>query len=165
MNITSSLQTLWANDPITVVVTVIALWLLGFATITRRGGVDSGMIIQLFGSLATLGTLAKVVNWGVQWAIGSAVSSYVPSGTDLVLFAGMVVAAFWSNMESLLSLLGGDPSQPSRWERFRYFLGTQDAWWSRLLKGIALTLPAVQEDEHAATERKQGEQAEPPSAG
>jgi len=93
----------YAADPIACWVAGVAIGMVALALLFRRGGIDAGYIIKVFATLATIGTVLKIIRWG-----GTNLS-----GTDYVLGAGGLLAIIFVGIQELIDAFVGDRKNES----------------------------------------------------
>ena len=112
MSLDVLLQAAYAADPIACYVAAAAIALVVVAFPFRRGGIDARYIIQVFATLATIGTVPRIMLWGAAHLIGSPTPPAL-SGTDCVLAAGGLIAIVYSGTQELIVAFVGERKDES----------------------------------------------------
>jgi hypothetical protein len=128
-----------------------ALLTVVIAILFRQGGVDARFIIQTFGTFATIGTVPRIVLWAAA-RITRRQDEIDPSGTDLVLVAGGLIAIIWSAVQGLKADFAGtrgEQSLISHWGRYSF----SKFFRKRLPRLFPLKEETVEETREAAIAR------------
>lgn len=156
MTLGSVSQAAFAADPLACYATVLALGLVAWNIVLRRGGANAGSIIRIFGSCATIATMFKLLWWLVAMIFTVDHPPAAPSGTDGVLVLGTMVAGLYVLVEDIRgTVVDADARGPSlAGAAMAWVAARGPLWLAALLGGIVRSEIAATETPGAARARE-----------
>lgn len=113
-------------DPLVGALTIVAVIVVAMGGLFRRGSLDARFVVEVFASIATIGSGIKMMSWVTERLAGR--EGVAPTGTDLLLIVGLLFVVLLVAVQGLAQSFTSTHTEPSPFGR----LVGDSAWFQGL---------------------------------